>query len=135
MKPKAAAVVALAAFVAACGSPRASDAATAAEIERQVVAAHPGITLKRYARFYAREADGSVSGRYLFANEGYEPPEGKAGRVAWTTAAKLPIVEDGGCAVITVRYDPDQKRLTAFECNADVMDGPAIDPQVVRGHR
>jgi hypothetical protein len=100
-----------------CAPPVGSDRATAAEIERQVVAAHHGLSLDRYARFYAREADGSVRAIWLFADKGHEPMVGKAGQSVWTAPGKLPVVEDGGCAVLTIRYDAAHKRPASVECN------------------
>jgi hypothetical protein len=91
----------------------------AAKIELLVVASHPDLSLKRFARFYAREGDSSITGIYLFANEGQQPIEGKAGEVTWTTPDKLPAVEDGGCSVVTVKYDLRHDRLTGVECNGD----------------
>ena len=111
-------MLAVASLGAGC-APAEDPEALAAEIERQVVATHPDFSMERFARFYARESDGSITGVYLFANEGRQPPEGKTGEVKWTTRDKLPVVYDGGCAVVTVRYHLERKRLAGAECNVD----------------
>jgi hypothetical protein len=104
-------------LAAACTPIADRDKALAAEIERQVAAAHPSLPMKRFARFYAHETDGSIRAVYLYANEGSEPILGKAGSVIWTTPDKLPVVYDGGCSVVTVTYDPGPKKLTGARCN------------------
>jgi hypothetical protein len=111
---------------AACDRRASNDSATAAEIERKVIAAHPDLSMKRFAQFYARESSGTVTAVYLFANEGYQPPEGRAGQSTWTAPEKLPVVEDAGCAVITVKYDPSHQKLSSVACNGDVTDGNAV---------
>ena len=102
----------------ALGCTRATpDGVTSTEIERQFAAAHPDVPLDRVARFYARERDGSIRAIYLFANEGYDPIEGKAGQSTWTSPDDLPLVFDGGCSVINVNYDPVNRKLKSVYCN------------------
>ncbi len=101
-----------------CGQ-RGQNEALADEIERQVVATHPEVALERFARFYALETDGSVTGIYLFANEGHNPARGTVGERRWAAPGELPLVYDGGCALLTLKYDVRRRRLNSVECNGD----------------
>jgi len=104
----------------ACSDSVPDDRALAAEIEGMVVSAHRDLNLDSYARIYAHLADGSVTGLYLFANKGMEPMAGHRGQVEWTTPEAIPVVNDGGCTVITVFYDVHAHRLSSVRCNSDV---------------
>jgi hypothetical protein len=101
----------------ACASGDRDHDDLAADIERQVVAAHPDVHLERFARFYAHDGEGSVTAIYLFANEGHEPIIGKVGERRWTAREKLPLVNDGGCWVINVKYNVPRHQLVSVECN------------------
>ena len=110
-----------AAALAACGQGESGfdSKAVAAEIEREVAARHPGAKPERHARFYARMADGSVRGIWAFANEGIDPIVGKAGEIVWTLPNDLPLINDGGCAVLNIEYDLERHSLRSFSCNGD----------------
>ena len=91
---------------AACGKASA-DASLAVEIENKVVAARPDLPIARYARVYAHQPDGTVTAIY----------SGVGGTSRWTTPDKLPVIYDGGCGVLTVRYDQKRHRLIGVDCN------------------
>jgi hypothetical protein len=111
-------VLILAAVMASgCGPAAPTDEALAAEIERQVQAAHPDIPLRRYARFYAWRENGAVEGVYSHADEGEEPMVGRVNEVVWTSPEDLPAIHDGGCAVISISFDAKSNRLRRVECN------------------
>jgi hypothetical protein len=66
-----------------------------------------------YARFYA----GSVSnGRHMILAEFVHVP-GYAGVHMVPTARDFPVIMDGGCHIINIRYDADAKRIEKFTCN------------------
>lgn len=99
--------------------PSSADNALSTVIEAQVIAAHPEVKLKRYARFYSQENEDYVVGTYLFANEGYEPLEGRAGETYWVEPSDVPMVMDGGCSVFNVRYHILTETLVSAFCNGD----------------
>lgn len=110
---------ALVTLTSGCSRSNNADRVLATDIERQVATAHPDIAIERFARFYAHEQNGSVQAVYLFANEGYVPIAGKAGTSRWTTVDDLPVVYDGGCTVLNIRYDARNRKLLWVECNGD----------------
>lgn len=102
--------------------------------------AHP---LAAYERYYARRPDGTIVGVYTNHDEEHrrqvlkacrdleKPPfpcpvssEGvrlvQADESLWVDdPLDLPIMSGGGCAQVTVEYDPKMKRFETVECNGD----------------
>lgn len=113
------AIVGLTVFGAACQQGDVTNKALSSKIEKQLVAKHSDIDLQRFARFYAHENSVSVSAVYLFANSGYEPMEGEAGKVYWVSSKDMPEVMDGGCSVINLSYNKITDTLVSVFCNGD----------------
>lgn len=114
-----AAIVGFTVFGSACQKDDDTDKVLSSKIEKHLVAKHSDIDLKRFARFYAHENLGSVSAVYLFANPGYEPMEGEAGKVYWVSTEEMPEVMDGGCSVINLAYNKITDTLISVSCNGD----------------
>ena len=110
-------VLVVAAFTTSCGLPVENDNALATKIERKLIAKHPDIVLKRFARFYSHDSVGFVSAIYVFGNEGYEPIAGKAGQIYWVSPQNLPVVDDGGCSIINLSYHKWTGTLVSVACN------------------
>jgi hypothetical protein len=96
-----------------------ADDVLAARIDRKVMSRRPGLSLDRYARFYAHSAGGSVSGVYVFSNVGYQPIVGRAGETVWTRPTDLPVISDGGCGVLLLDYDAIADVLRSLECSSN----------------
>jgi hypothetical protein len=99
-------------------APSSSEAVLAVSIEKQVSAEHPDFDLNRYIRLYTR-GDLDVEGTYLFEGIGGLPSKWKGGKSYWVTPDAVPQVLDGGCAVISLRYNLRSKMLVSVSCNGD----------------
>ncbi len=83
-------------------------------IERQVVLPPGAQPLDLYARFYADGPGGEVTGVYV----GLPPPEWPHGTRQWVRSIDdLPMIDDGGCSVIGLVYDPLKRTLRDVGCN------------------
>jgi hypothetical protein len=137
-------LMAVALGLAACATPEQAERDRLIDrIEGRVKLPDGARGLSSYARYYAIEGDGLVTGIYV---PGYEapdpddtceelhadftttavecPPEMSdhrllAGQRAWVERTNLPFVLDGGCSVITVIYDPKADRIKSATCNGD----------------
>jgi hypothetical protein len=69
--------------------------------------------LQEYSRYYTYGRDGEVigiyAGRYLAKN---------AERKWVSDARRLPVIMDGGCGVVNIRFDVKSKKAVAW-CNGD----------------
>jgi hypothetical protein len=83
------------------------------EIERQVQLPPEAGELQQYARYYAFDGE-SVIGTYMSSGEN-DPLRGK--RLWLADRRDLPILMDGGCAVVNVVYDPPTQRVENTFCN------------------
>lgn len=92
-------------------------------IERQVVLPPGAQPLDRYARFYADGPGGDVTGVYV----GQPPPEWTTGTRQWVDRlGDLPAIDDGGCSVIGLVYDPVRRTLRGVACNGPPPPDRAI---------
>ena len=67
-----------------------------------------------YVRYYALDRTNThqkIRGKFI-----YDP--NNAG-VRLVVLNKIPQVKDGGCSVLTIEFDLDRNRMTAFYCNQD----------------
>ena len=101
--------------------------------------------ISAYARLYAYAPDGGVSAIYVIPSERNaaacanelaleakdklevisfycQPPKGiSAGERRWVSNHRsLPIVDDGGCHFVDVRYDPATQKIDLVECHGAV---------------
>jgi hypothetical protein len=83
------------------------------EIERQVRLPPDADELQKYARYYAFDGD-KVIGTYM-TSAGNDPLRGK--RVWLGDRRDLPVLMDGGCAVVNIVYDPLAQRVESTFCN------------------
>lgn len=114
-----AAILGLIVFGSACQQNDDANQALSSKIEKQLIAEHSDIDLRRFARFYAHGNLGSVSAVYLFANPDYDPMEGEAGKVYWVSTEEMPEVMDGGCSVINLAYNIITDTLISVSCNGE----------------
>ena len=110
----------LAAFVVLAEAPAVAQdeasvsAETAARIEAEVVLPDGARPLDGYARYYYPEL-GKVIGYYIGAGDG--PPLDLDPGVFLTMP---PIeIDDGGCGVVTVIFDPVADRVESVACNGE----------------
>lgn len=99
--------------------PLSSDTALTDEIERQVTAQAPEHDLTRYVRLYKRGAEGNIEATYLAAQMGGLPRKWEGGHSYWVASTDVPMVLDGGCAVINVLYHEPTNTLVSVHCNGD----------------
>ena len=93
-------------------------------IERRVVLPPGAQPLDRYARFYADGPGGEVTGVYV----GLPPPEWPPGTRRWVERlGDLPIIDDGGCSVIGLVFDPAKRTLRDVGCNGPPPPDAATD--------
>ena len=90
------------------------------EIEQEVRLPTTAFKLENYARYYAR--DGSrIIGVYITTvdpkNHHFDLPVGQNRWVSETD--DLPVINDGGCSVITVSYDPGARKVESVTCNGE----------------
>lgn len=83
------------------------------EIERQVQLPPDAHELQKYARYYAFDGD-KVIGTYT-TSAGNDQLRGR--RLWLGDRRDLPILMDGGCAVVNVVYDPLAQRIERAFCN------------------
>ena len=68
-----------------------------------------------YARYYAWLGDKTVIAIYVRPGIAGAP----AGR-QWVKPQDLPRISDGGCAIVTLFYDPAKDEMTGAMCNASI---------------
>ncbi len=102
-------------LLAACGSAENPQQATMMDaIEQQVHMPEGAVTLDRYSRFYTVAKTGEVIGTYVA--EAYD--DLPKGRRRWVKDIyHLPAIDDGGCFIVNVTFDPQTKRVTQASCN------------------
>ena len=104
--------LALAALLAqAAPHPTAEETALMDRIEREVRMPEGAQPLARYHRSYAWMGDRTVIG--IYEDFSPEPPARN-----WIEPDALPVLNDGGCSVITIFYYPATSRLNLM-CNPD----------------
>jgi hypothetical protein len=139
---KASAIVALTLGLAGCATRDQTERDRLTDrIEDRVKLPAGAMRLSSYARYYAFDEHGLVTGIYV---PGYQPPNPHdtceelladftsravpcptkiddkrllAGQRAWVERDSLPLVLDGGCSVVTVIYDPRIDKVTSATCN------------------
>ncbi len=96
------------------------DAALSVSIEQQVRAQAPEHDLSTYVRLYTHGPEGNVDARYIYEHLGGMPErKWKSGKSYWVAAKEMPLIFDGGCAVINVRYHAPTRTLVSVHCNGD----------------
>jgi hypothetical protein len=111
----------IAALLVACS--RDADApndSTMDLIERQVQLPEGTASLDDYARYYAKEGNEIVA-IYIShvdpTNPYYDVPRGQR---RWLADHRdLPLINDGACAVVSVRYDPVTRTMDTPLCNGE----------------
>ena len=88
------------------------------KIEAQVSEQRPDLDLSRYARFYARET-GEISAVYVLGGANHQGRVLGPGTITWAPIDELPVIMDGGCSVINVRYNEETKSEVSVFCNGD----------------
>jgi len=64
--------------------------------------------LRAYTRYYA-ERDGMLIGIFVRGEDG----------IRIVSGGELPLIIDGGCSVVNLRYNLDTQRLAAIFCNGE----------------
>lgn len=102
-------------FLAACGaSENSRQAALMDEIESQVQMPSEAGALDRYSRFYTQAKSGEIVGTYVKSAHDNLP----IGRRRWVTDLyHLPAIDDGGCLIVNIVFDPMTKKVTQALCN------------------
>lgn len=102
-------------LLAACGAaenPR--QAATMDVIEQQVRLPKDALALDRYSRFYTAAKSGEVIGTYVAGAHNDLP----VGQRRWVKDIyHLPAIDDGGCFIVNVIFDPKTNKVTQAACN------------------
>lgn len=100
-------------------APSAEEVAVMDRIEHDVRLPRGAPPLAQFGRSYAWLGDRSVVAIYEHVQESV------AGR-RWVAARDLPHIDDGGCSIITVFYDPATRHIDTM-CNFDIS-APAHRP-------
>lgn len=130
-------------MLAGCSEVSSEREKLAGKIERSVVLPANARALEDYARYYAKNADGSVSAVYVVHGEGHReavaracrkiddapfpcPVAGgelrlvEAGESMWVDEAiDLPGMSGGGCSHVDISYQPREGAFARVECNGD----------------
>lgn len=77
--------------------------------ETQIVMPSGASELSAYSRYYAATGNDVVTGVFLLHGEG---------GMHIVSPKELPSVQDGGCAVVTVRFDIKAGKILGVACNA-----------------
>jgi hypothetical protein len=87
-------------------------------IERDVRLPDGADPLAAYIRYYAwqRQPDGGRKVVAVYTAFAAERPE-RPGR-HWVAEGALPMVDDGGCGIVSLRYDVAAQRIEEIVCNA-----------------
>ena len=141
--PAASALFLVGSMLAGCSEVRSEREELAGEIERSVVLPTNARALEDYERYYAKNADGSVSAVYIVHDEGHReavaracreiddapfpcPVAGgqlrlvEAGESRWVDdAIDLPGMSGGGCSQVDISYQPRDGAFVRVECNGD----------------
>lgn len=81
-------------------------------LESILVLPHQARPLSSYIRYYAQEV---IQGKkHIVATFLYN---GSPGRLELIEAKKRPVIEDGGCDVLELRYSLADNRIISFACN------------------
>lgn len=82
-------------------------------IEQLIVMPQGAGALGEYDRFYAGVYEGSerlIIGVFVLTDS-------REGRASVVDRSKLPIIEDGGCSVISLSFDVESRLVRAIGCN------------------
>ena len=133
----------LALLVSACSSPEERNQAEIMDrIESQIQLPRGAPPLASYARYYAFQ-NGKVVARYKVPEKPWppewncsdlgsdgdlrpvecpqQPQELAAGKRRWLkNNLELPIVNDGGCILVNISFDPVTDKIELTECNASL---------------
>ena len=90
------------------------ETALADEIESKVVMPEGAAPLQEYARVYAKRPDGRIAGSYVLNPE---PGGNKPGTRNWVSLQELPILLDGGCAIVNIVFDLETRTVEEASCN------------------
>jgi len=103
-------------LLSACGTVETRrQAATMDKIERQARMPKDALALTRYSRFYTAAKSGEVIGTYVASAYNDLP----VGQRRWVKDINhLPAINDGGCSIVNVIFDPTTNRTQAF-CNGE----------------
>lgn len=83
-------------------------------IERQVRMPKEALALTRYSRFYTAAKSGEVIGTYVATAQNDLP----VGQRRWVKDIyHLPAIDDGGCFIVKVIFDPKTNRVPQAFCN------------------
>jgi hypothetical protein len=89
-------------------------------IERQVQLPEGAASLDDYARYYAHDGNEIVAiyiSRVDPTNPYYDVPRGQR---RWLADHRdLPLINDGGCSVVSVRYNPVTRTMDIPLCNGE----------------
>ncbi|MFZ4748736.1 MAG: hypothetical protein ACOYLK_17940, partial [Sphingomonas sp.] len=80
-------------------------------IEQQVRLPKDAVALNRYSRFYTATKSGDVIGTYVAGAH----DDLAVGQRRWVK--RLPLIDDGGCFIVNVYFDPKRKKVTQAFCN------------------
>ncbi|RZZ88322.1 hypothetical protein [Pseudoxanthomonas winnipegensis] len=101
-------------LMSACTGPGAQhldDAQLVKTLEQQVRLPKDASPLSDYTRYYTLTADGMLVGVYVKDFDGGDR------QAHLVSKREMPLILDGGCSVINVRYDPDANKVLRVFCN------------------
>lgn len=88
------------------------------EIEAKVVLPEGARPLNDYGRHYAFGEPGEVQATYLVPMGVPRPSQAPAGQRRWYRSVQaMPWISDGGCRMVTIRFDLATHRLLSAKCN------------------
>lgn len=91
--------------------PQAEQEALTKKIESRIKLPDGAGQLASYGRNYAFAEDGTVIAAFVAP---YGPSDAKAGKSRWHDSYEdLPMILDGGCSVISVKYYPETEDVIA----------------------
>ena len=102
-------------LLSACGAAEDSRrTATMDTIEGQVRMPKEALALARYSRFYTEAKSGEVIGTYVASAHNDLP----VWQRRWVSDIyHLPAIDDGGCFIVNVIFDPKTNKVTQAFCN------------------
>lgn len=90
-------------------------AALVQDVERDLRLPAGANKLTSYDRYYAKEENSK--GRFIVGILQYK--SAGTGEIRIAKPGALPIIFDGGCGVVRIRYSIDHKKLEMVECNGE----------------
>lgn len=137
-------IIPLVLLQSSCADDRDENARMASAIDAALTLPDGAAPIDSYARYYSVRPDGKIQATYVVAASEDAPKPAdygcteitsddqlkdipcpaddspRAGDQRWVNSDEIPIVDDGGCLIINILYDPSSNRVEAADCNGSL---------------